>query len=69
MLLAIPLTLAASMVVTTYMQFAFTGFYRQIVAERSGSFYDDDNGGSSNSDFLNKLQGAESVVQESKWNY
>ncbi len=68
MLLAIPLTLAASMVVTTYMQFAFTGFYRQIVAERSGSFYDD-NGGSSNSDFLNKLQGAESVVQESKWNY
>lgn len=69
-LLSTPVTLAASMVVTTYMQFSYTAFYRQIVAERDGSYFDkDENGASDNSDFLNKLQGAESVVQESKWNY
>lgn len=69
-LLSTPVTLAASMVVTTYMQFSYTAFYRQIVAERDGSYFDkDENGASDNSDFLNKLQSAESVVQESKWNY
>ncbi len=69
-LLAAPISLAASVVIQTYMQFAYTAFYRQIAKDRDGLYSPDgEDRTSSNSDFMAKLQGAESVVEQSNWKY
>lgn len=68
-LITAPVTLAASVVIQTYMQFAYTAFYRDIAKSRDELYVSDEDKASSNSEFMAKLQGADSVVEQSNWKY
>lgn len=68
-LITAPVTLAASVVIQTYMQFAYTAFYRDIAKSRDELYSPDEDKTSSNSEFMAKLQGADSVVEQSNWKY
>ena len=64
-----PITLAATVVIQTYMEFAYTAFYRDIAKSRDELYSQDEDRTSSNSEFMAKLQGADSVVEQSNWKY
>ena len=53
-----------------YQEASYAAFYKQIVVEREGYILGtDEKGVSDNNEFLNKLKGADSVVEQSRWNY
>ena len=67
--IATPITLAATVVIQTYMEFAYTAFYRDIAKSRDELYSPDEDRTSANSEFMAKLQGADSVVEQSNWKY